>query len=131
MLSAAACAAGLLAAAQAAQAGVQVGSSGWQWGNPLPQGNTIRAMSFAGGRGYAAGDFGTLLRTDDGGATWSGLLAGTHTGLTEVQAIDGDSLFAAAAASRAAPTTAARRSSASRSPPSNPAAVSSWPRAGS
>ncbi|HEV8152428.1 MAG TPA: hypothetical protein VGP78_05825 [Solirubrobacteraceae bacterium] len=94
MLSAAACAAGLLAAAPAAQAGVQVGSSGWQWGTPLPQGNTIRAMSFAGGRGYAAGDFGTLLRTDDGGATWSGLLAGTHTGLTEVQAIDGDSLFA-------------------------------------
>ncbi|HEY3185853.1 MAG TPA: YCF48-related protein, partial [Solirubrobacteraceae bacterium] len=42
-----------------------------------------------------AGDFGTLLRTDDAGATWSGLPAGTYTGLTEVQAIDGDSLFAA------------------------------------
>ena len=65
MLSAAACAAGLLAAAQAAQAAVQVGSSGWLWGNPLPQGNTIRALSFAGAQGYAAGDFGTLLHTTD------------------------------------------------------------------
>jgi len=76
-------------------AGVQVGSSGWEWGNPLPQGNTIRAMSFAAGQGYAAGDFGTLLRTGDGGASWTGLPAGTYTGLNEVQAIDGDSLFAA------------------------------------
>src|SRR3954447_6896638 len=90
-----ACAAGALAALPAlAPASVQVGSSGWQWGNPLPQGNTVRAMSFAGATGYAAGDFGTLLRTTDGGATWSGLLSGTFTDLTTVQAIDGDSLFA-------------------------------------
>jgi hypothetical protein len=42
-----------------AAASVQVGSSGWRWGNPLPQGNTLRAMSFApGGTGYAAGEFG-------------------------------------------------------------------------
>jgi photosystem II stability/assembly factor-like uncharacterized protein len=73
---------------------VQVGSSGWLWGNPLPQGNTIRAMSFAGTQGYASGDFGTLLHTTDAGATWTGLLSGTFTGLTEVQAIDGDSVFA-------------------------------------
>src|SRR3954452_20387645 len=77
-----------------APAAVQVGSSGWLWGNPLPQGNTIRAMSFAGTQGYASGDFGTLLRTTDAGATWTGLLSGTFTNLTEVQAIDADSLFA-------------------------------------
>src|SRR5262249_31730474 len=88
-----ACAAGLLAALPAAwRARVQVGSSGWQWGNRLPQGNTVRAMSFAGTTGYAAGDFGTLLRTTDGGSTWSGLLSGTFTNLTTVQAIDADSL---------------------------------------
>jgi photosystem II stability/assembly factor-like uncharacterized protein len=90
-----ACAAGALGAWPAlAGANVQVGSSGWLWGNPLPQGNTLRALSFAGSTGYAAGDFGTLLRTADGGATWSGLLSGTFAGLTEVQAIDADSLFA-------------------------------------
>ena len=53
-----------------------------------------RASSFAGTTGYAAGDFGTMLATDDGGATWTGLSSGTFANLDEVQAIDGDSLFA-------------------------------------
>ena len=44
--------------------------------------------------GYAAGDFGTLLHTTDGGATWTGLPSGTFTNLTEVQAIDADTVFA-------------------------------------
>ena len=89
LIGALACAAALLAVVPAlAPASVQVGSSGWQWGNPLPQGNTLRSISFAGADGYAAGDFGTLLHTTDGGATWSGLLSGTFTNLTEVQAID-------------------------------------------
>jgi photosystem II stability/assembly factor-like uncharacterized protein len=96
LIAALACAAGALAALPAlAPASVQVGSSGWQWGNPLPQGNTIAAMSFSGTSGYAAGEFGTLLHTTDGGTTWSGLLSGTFTNLTEVQAIDADSVFAA------------------------------------
>jgi photosystem II stability/assembly factor-like uncharacterized protein len=77
-----------------AVANVQVGSSGWQWGNPLPQGNTVRAMSFSGGTGYAAGDFGTLLRTRDGGTSWSGLPVGTLQGLSVVQALDPDTVFA-------------------------------------
>src|SRR4051794_33277368 len=95
LIGAIACAVGALAALPtAAPAAVQVGSSGWQWGNPQPQGNTIAAMSFAGTQGYAAGEFGTLLHTTDAGATWTGLLSGTFTALTEVQAIDGDSVFA-------------------------------------
>ncbi|HEY4097300.1 MAG TPA: hypothetical protein VGM33_17390, partial [Baekduia sp.] len=60
----AACA--LAALPAAASANVQVGSSGWLWGNPLPQGNTVRAMAFSGPTGYAVGDFGTLLKTADG-----------------------------------------------------------------
>src|SRR6478672_11230598 len=95
LIGAMACAVGALAILPAvAPAAVQVGSSGWLWGNPLPQGNTIRAMSFAGTQGYAAGDFGTLLHTTDAGATWTGLPSGTFTGLTEVQAIDGAAVFA-------------------------------------
>jgi photosystem II stability/assembly factor-like uncharacterized protein len=77
-----------------AGANVQVGSSGWLWGNPLPQGNTLRAMAFAGANGYAVGDFGTLLQTTDGGATWSGLPAGTFSNLTELQVLDANTLFA-------------------------------------
>ncbi|HEV7773493.1 MAG TPA: YCF48-related protein [Conexibacter sp.] len=93
-LGAALTAALLALAAPAAGASVQVGSSGWQWGNPLPQGNTVRAMSFAGATGYAAGDFGTLLKSSDGGSSWSGLPVGTFTGLTVVQALDASTVFA-------------------------------------
>src|SRR3954465_9824046 len=77
-----------------ASANVQVGSSGWLWGNPLPQGKPLRAMAFAGMTGYAVGDFGTLLKTGDGGATWSGLPAGTFSNLTELQVLDGNTLVA-------------------------------------
>src|SRR3954468_15545854 len=88
----AACA--LAVAPAAASANVQVGSSGWLWGNPLPQGNTLRAMQFAGSTGYAAGDFGTLLKTTDAGASWSGLPAGTFSNLTVLQVLDGNTLVA-------------------------------------
>jgi photosystem II stability/assembly factor-like uncharacterized protein len=88
----AACA--LAAVPAAAGANVQVGSSGWLWGNPLPQGNTLRAMAFAGSTGYAVGDFGTLLKTTDGGATWEGLPAGTFSNLTELQVLDANTLVA-------------------------------------
>jgi photosystem II stability/assembly factor-like uncharacterized protein len=78
----------------ATSANVQVGSSGWLWGNPLPQGNTLRAMSLIGTTGYAVGDFGTLLKTADGGDTWTGTPAGTFSNLTEVQALDANTLVA-------------------------------------
>ena len=86
------CAALSLAAAcpQAGSAAVQVSQSGWQWGNPTPQGNTVRAIDFVQGRGYAIGDDGTALRTDDGGATWSGLPTGTSLDLNRVQAVTPD-----------------------------------------
>src|SRR5262245_35952433 len=73
-----------------ARAAVQVSQSGWSWGNPTPQGNTIRAMDFFAGRGYAIGDDGTALRTDDGGLTWTGLATGTSQDLTRVQAVNQD-----------------------------------------
>jgi photosystem II stability/assembly factor-like uncharacterized protein len=88
----AACALAVLPAA--ASANVQVGSSGWLWGNPLPQGNTLRAMAFAGTTGYAVGDFGTLLKTTDAGDTWTGLPAGTFSNLTEVEAVDANTVVA-------------------------------------
>jgi photosystem II stability/assembly factor-like uncharacterized protein len=78
------------ACAHTADAAVQVSQSGWQWGNPTPQGNTIRAMDFIAGRGYAIGDDGTALRTDDGGATWTGLATGTSQDLTRLQAVTPD-----------------------------------------
>ncbi len=83
-----------LAAAAPAAAEVQVGSSGWTWGNPQPQGNTIRSMAFAGLTGYAAGDFGTLLKTTDGGASWSGLSVGSFQNFRTVQAVSPTTIIA-------------------------------------
>jgi photosystem II stability/assembly factor-like uncharacterized protein len=83
----------LLVGAPAAGAAVQNSQSGWAWGNPQPQGNTIRAMDFAPGRTYAVGDAGTGLRSDDGGTTWLGLATGTSLGLDRVQAVTPDVLI--------------------------------------
>ena len=66
------------------------GHSGWIWGNPLPQGHALRSLEFAGLRGYAAGDFGTLLRTDDGGLTWQGVATGFTIDLRRVRVIAPD-----------------------------------------
>ncbi|HEY2601995.1 MAG TPA: YCF48-related protein [Thermoleophilaceae bacterium] len=79
--------AAVLAAGAPAGAAVSVGHSGWVWGNPLPQGNTIRALDFSGGTGYAAGDFGTLLKTTDAGATWTGVSTGITSALSRIDVI--------------------------------------------
>ena len=39
-----------------ASASVTVGHSGWFWGSPQPQGQSLWAIDFVGGRGYAAGN---------------------------------------------------------------------------
>src|SRR3954464_1880343 len=76
----------------AAGSGVSVGHSGWFWGDPQPQGNTLNGIDFAGSRGYAAGDFGTLLRTDDAGATWEGVPTGITAPLVNVRVVDADTV---------------------------------------
>lgn len=78
----------VLAVVSAQAADVTVGQSGWNWGNPQPQGNTLRTVEFAGGRGYAAGQFGTLLRTDDGGRNWIGIPTGITADLARIRAVD-------------------------------------------
>lgn len=93
-LLAAALTAAVAAPSAAEAAPVQVSQSGWAWGNPTPQGNSIRAMDFDGGRGYAIGDAGTALRTDDGGATWKGLPTGTTAPLTRLQVVTPDVITA-------------------------------------
>lgn len=45
----------------------------FSWSLPTPQGNPLTAIAFESDdlHGYAVGDFGTVLATSDGGATWS------------------------------------------------------------
>src|SRR4051794_40449636 len=94
-LALAAAAALLIAAALMGKAVAEttVGHSGWNWGNPQPQGHTLRAVEFANAtRSYAAGEFGTLLRTDDAGATWKGVATGTTFDLTKLRAVDSNTV---------------------------------------
>ncbi len=80
--------AGLIGAPGALAAPVSVGHSGWLWGDPTPQGNTLNDVAFVGARGFAVGDSGTVLRSEDGGSTWIGLASGTRNGLSLVQEVD-------------------------------------------
>ena len=73
-------------------ASVNVAQSGWSWGNPTPQGNTLAQIDFVQGRGFAAGEAGTVLRTDDGGTTWTGLSTGTSANLVRLQVLDPETL---------------------------------------
>src|SRR4051794_31237107 len=82
----------LIAAAGAQSRDVTVGHSGWNWGNPQPQGNTLRAVEFAGARGFAAGEFGTLLRTDDRGRSRTGIPTGTTGAITHISISHADSV---------------------------------------
>jgi photosystem II stability/assembly factor-like uncharacterized protein len=76
-----------LSAVPAAAAPVSVGHSGWAWGDPTPQGQQLSAVAFSGATGFAVGDFGTVVRSVDGGATWTGLPSGTINDLSVVQEI--------------------------------------------
>lgn len=45
---------------------------GWQWGNPLPQGNTLYDVHlFDANTAIAVGEAGTLMKTTDGGNSWA------------------------------------------------------------
>lgn len=49
-----------------------IAQSGWYWQNPLPQGNRLEDTHFTDlYNGWAVGEFGTILFTDDQGATWT------------------------------------------------------------
>src|SRR3954454_5810130 len=85
----------LLAPAAAKAAPVEVAHAGWTWGSPRPQGDNLTALAFQGQRGYAVGEFGTMLRTDDGGSSWTGVSTGLTEDLDLVRMISPDSVVVA------------------------------------
>ena len=85
-------AAATLMAAVVADAAVTAGNTGWRWGNPLPQGNDLKTLDVVGSRGYAGGAAGTLLRSDDAGASWSTVRTGLLDEVRLVRAIGTDSI---------------------------------------
>jgi len=52
---------------------------GWFWQNPLPPGNTLQGVSFSdANNGTAVGNYGTIVRTTDGGNSWIVQKSGTE-----------------------------------------------------
>src|SRR6478672_5356463 len=78
-----------------AAASVRTSHSGWAWGDPRPQGLSLDAVAFAGQTGYAAGAFGTLLRSTDGGTTWNGVSTGLTEQLTTIRLLGPQTLIVA------------------------------------
>ena len=65
--------------------------NGWQWQYPKPQGNTLRDIFvFNKSTAIAVGDFGTVIKTTDGGDSWDVQhhAGGTAFGLNSVYFID-------------------------------------------
>lgn len=56
-----------------------------QWVNPKPQGNTLLSVDFPSpSTGYATGECGTIMKTIDGGYTWSILASGVTADLNAI-----------------------------------------------
>jgi photosystem II stability/assembly factor-like uncharacterized protein len=75
------------ALATSAGAANRVGTTGWTWSLPTPQGFDLISVSFAGRVGYATADAGTLLKSNDFGHHWRELTTGTPVELVAVQAV--------------------------------------------
>ena len=80
-------------ASGAAIAAVSAGNTGWNWANPQPQGNQLTKVTAIGNRVYAGGASGTLLRSDDAGATWSSVRTGLLDDIQVVREITPDSVI--------------------------------------
>jgi photosystem II stability/assembly factor-like uncharacterized protein len=76
-----------LACAGTASAAIPAGNTGWSWANPLPQGNTLESLEVSGGRAWAGGATGTLLHSDDSGASWVAVRTGLLDDIRTIEAI--------------------------------------------
>lgn len=64
-------------------------NTGWCWQRPLPTGSAMLDMTFVdAANGWAVGEAGQILKTTDGGATWSGQRSGVSARLTQVRFAD-------------------------------------------
>src|SRR5208283_5361363 len=68
----------------------------WYWQNPLPQGNSLNSVFFTdSNNGCAAGDFGTIIKTIDGGTTWTIYYSGNPNGLNSIYFTDNNTGYIA------------------------------------
>ncbi len=68
----------------------------WVTQNPLPQCNTLNDVEFIGAStGYEAGNYGTILKTTDGGSSWISQSSGTTENLNSVSFLNAATGFIA------------------------------------
>src|SRR5450759_3462037 len=61
----------------------------WKWSNPLPTGNITNDIHFIdASTGYIIGEEGTILKTIDGGLTWTSLNSGSSAALYGICFLD-------------------------------------------
>jgi photosystem II stability/assembly factor-like uncharacterized protein len=62
--------------------------SQWKWSNPLPQGNNLNVITYASPViAFAAGEFGTIMKSVDGGITWNVLSVKRNAVIANLQFI--------------------------------------------
>lgn len=67
----------------------EANDAGWCWQRPLPTGNPVNALAMLdAGTGWAVGERGTLLKTVDGGASWTGVPGPSTAALSDVAFAD-------------------------------------------
>lgn len=76
-----------LACTGTASAAIPAGNTGWSWANPLPQGNTLDRLEVSGGRIWTGGATGTLMHSDDNGASWVAVRTGLLDDVRTIEAI--------------------------------------------
>src|SRR5438045_8602837 len=90
---------GLVVASHTGQAGsgatatfsskAQDDAASWHWQIPLPQGNNLRGASLVNANtGTVVGEYGTIVRTTDGGNSWTIQASGTTQTLWAVSFTD-------------------------------------------
>lgn len=78
----------------------------WNWQNPLPQGVNLYGVHFTdANNGYTVGLDGVILKTTDGGISWSAQNSGTTNSLLAVHFTDADTGFAVGSGSNLLKTT--------------------------
>lgn len=79
----------VLATAGSAAALMSTSGGGWVWSQAQPQGHLTSALDFINAsQGWAAGEGGTILYTQDGGATWAAQLTPVDEELRAVSFVD-------------------------------------------
>lgn len=69
----------------------------WTWQHPSPQGNTLNGVAFRDDlEGYIVGDFGTIIKTTNGGKVWKLLQSNTAATLYAVAISPSDAKFVVA-----------------------------------